>query len=51
MPFRSARRFDGAEHRVALDEVGALPYAPEHGVRYNPSKLLLDPYAHPIGGE
>ena len=27
------------------------PYAPEYGVRCNPSKLLLDPYARAIEGE
>jgi glycogen operon protein len=27
------------------------PYAPEHGLRCNPSKLLLDPYARAIEGE
>lgn len=27
------------------------PWAPEHGVRFNPAKLLLDPYAHVIDGE
>ena len=27
------------------------PYAPEHGVRCNPNKLLLDPYARAIEGE
>ncbi|MGH6968127.1 MAG: glycogen debranching protein GlgX [Stellaceae bacterium] len=27
------------------------PYAPEHGHRFNPYKLLLDPYAHDIAGE
>lgn len=26
------------------------PYAPEHGHRFNPHKLLLDPYAHEIVG-
>lgn len=27
------------------------PYDPEHGLRCNPSKLLLDPYARAISGE
>ncbi|QRN81971.1 MAG: glycogen debranching protein GlgX, partial [Nocardiopsis sp. BM-2018] len=27
------------------------PYAPEHGLRCNPSKLLLDPYAKAVCGE
>ena len=27
------------------------PYAPEHGIRCNPSKLLLDPYALAIEGQ
>jgi len=27
------------------------PYDPEHGVRFNSSKLLLDPYAKAIAGE
>jgi glycogen operon protein len=27
------------------------PYAPEHGIRCNPRKLLLDPYARAIEGE
>jgi len=27
------------------------PYAPEHGIRCNPHKLLLDPYARAIEGE
>ncbi|MFJ7070914.1 glycogen debranching protein GlgX [Streptomyces sp. NPDC101115] len=27
------------------------PYAPEHGQRCNPAKLLLDPYARAISGE
>ena len=27
------------------------PWAPEHGVRFNASKLLLDPYTHQIAGE
>ncbi|MFD0373405.1 glycogen debranching protein GlgX [Streptomyces sp. NPDC059071] len=27
------------------------PYAPEHGQRCNPAKLLLDPYARAIAGE
>ena len=26
------------------------PYDPEHGARFNPSKLLLDPYAKAIAG-
>jgi glycogen operon protein len=26
------------------------PYAPEHGFRFNPNKLLLDPYARTISG-
>jgi glycogen operon protein len=26
------------------------PYEPEHGHRFNPSKLLIDPYAHAIAG-
>ena len=28
----------------------AGPYAPEHGHRFNPAKLLLDPYAKSIDG-
>ena len=27
------------------------PWLPEHGVRFNPAKLLLDPYAHLIDGD
>ncbi|NCV79345.1 MAG: glycogen debranching enzyme GlgX [Actinobacteria bacterium] len=27
------------------------PWSPEHGVRFNASKLLLDPYAHAIDGD
>ena len=27
------------------------PYEPHHGLRYNPAKLLLDPYARAIDGE
>ena len=27
------------------------PYEPEQGHRFNPNKLLLDPYAKAIGGE
>jgi len=27
------------------------PWLPHHGVRFNPAKLLLDPYAHLIDGE
>ena len=27
------------------------PWLPEHGVRFNAAKLLLDPYAHAIDGE
>jgi len=27
------------------------PWSPEHGVRFNAAKLLLDPYAHVIDGE
>ena len=27
------------------------PYAPEHGLRYTPAKLLIDPYAKAITGE
>lgn len=27
------------------------PYAPEHGHRFNPNKLLLDPYARALRGE
>jgi len=27
------------------------PYAPERGLRFNPAKLLLDPYAKAIGGQ
>ena len=27
------------------------PYEPEHGHRFNPNKLLLDPYAHAYAGE
>jgi isoamylase len=27
------------------------PYAPEEGHRFNPNKLLLDPYAHMIAGQ
>lgn len=27
------------------------PFAPDHGLRYNPAKLLLDPYARRIDGE
>src|SRR5215467_5458424 len=27
------------------------PYAPEQGVRCNPAKLLLDPYARAVAGE
>jgi isoamylase len=27
------------------------PYEPEHGHRYNPSKLLIDPYARAIAGQ
>ena len=29
----------------------AGPYDPEHGLRFNSSKLLLDPYAKAIAGE
>jgi hypothetical protein len=29
----------------------AGPYDPAHGLRYNPAKLLLDPYARAISGE
>jgi isoamylase len=25
-----------------------VPYKPEHGHRFNPNKLLLDPYARPV---
>src|SRR3712207_5379319 len=27
------------------------PFAPEHGLRFNPHKLLIDPYAKAIAGE
>ncbi len=27
------------------------PYRPEHGLRFNPAKLLIDPYAHELSGE
>ena len=27
------------------------PYEPEHGHRFNPNKLLLDPYARQLAGE
>ncbi len=27
------------------------PYEPEKGLRFNPAKLLLDPYAHAVAGE
>jgi len=27
------------------------PFAPEHGMRFNPNKLLLDPYARQLHGE
>jgi len=27
------------------------PFAPEHGLRFNPNKLLLDPYARQLHGE
>ena len=27
------------------------PYAPEHGYRFNPAKLLIDPYARALTGE
>src|SRR3954447_24692655 len=27
------------------------PFDPQYGLRYNPSKLLLDPYARAIGGK
>jgi glycogen operon protein len=27
------------------------PYEPQHGHRFNPNKLLLDPYAHRVAGE
>jgi len=26
------------------------PWAPEHGVRFNPEKLLIDPYTHQLSG-
>ena len=38
---RPARSTDCAPHG---------PYAPEHGHRFNPNKLLLDPYAHALRG-
>src|SRR6266446_1025915 len=27
------------------------PYEPEHGYRFNPNKLLLDPYARQLAGQ
>ncbi|WKB53312.1 glycogen debranching protein GlgX [Eleftheria terrae] len=62
---REARRIELEHHRhnvwygyVAGCRPGDLyglrvhgPYAPEHGLRCNPHKLLLDPYAKAIVGE
>lgn len=49
----------GSIWQVSLDGVGPGqlygyrvrgPYAPEQGHRYNPAKLLLDPYARALTG-
>ncbi|MCL2716878.1 MAG: glycogen debranching protein GlgX [Alphaproteobacteria bacterium] len=51
---RSEDVFHGYLHDVAPGQIYGYrvhgPYEPEHGHRFNPNKLLLDPYARRIAG-
>src|SRR3954451_3115209 len=55
LPERDAFVWHGYLPNIGPGQLSACrvhgPYEPEHGLRFNPSKLLLDPYAKAIDGE